>query len=113
MPNLDPVSPREVAYTYEGDGISWYNFAGKSGADYGPFGDTGFMNAAPHPIYSTQVAFMLVDNNGTNVILDFDVNNCWQFEDKSGDGVFGADDLDPIDPTMWHMAMPVMTVTLD
>jgi hypothetical protein len=71
------------------------------------------MNTAPHPIYSTQVAFMLVDNNGTNVILDFDVNNCWQFEDKSGDGVFGADDLDPIDPTMWHMAMPVMTVTLD
>jgi hypothetical protein len=112
-PNMDPVSPREAAYTYAGDGVSWYDFAGKSGEHYGPFGDVEFMNNAPHPIYSTIVNFNFVDNNGSNLILDFNVNNCWQFEDKSSDGIFGADDLDPVDPTEWHMALPEMTVTFE
>lgn len=111
-PYMDPVSPRINAYTHNGDGSTWYDFAGKSAADFGPFGDVDFMNAAPHPIYHTQVDFNFVDNNGTELILDFNVNDCWQFEDKSGDGVFGADDLDPVNPTKWHMQLPEMTVTL-
>lgn len=112
-PNMDPVSPRVSAYTENGDGTSWYDFAGKSGENYGPFGDVEFMNNAPHPIYSTRVNFDFVNNNGSNLILDFNVNHCWQFEDKSGDGIFGTDDLDPLDPTEWHMEMPEMTVTLE
>lgn len=112
-PNMDPVSPREAAYTDFGDGVSWYDFAGKSGQDYGPFGDVEFMNSAPHPIYYTTISFDYVDDNGDELILDFNVNDCWQFEDKNGDGHFGAEDLDAEDPTEWHMALPTMTVTLD
>jgi hypothetical protein len=112
-PNMDPVSPRVAAYTDFGEGIVWYDFAGKSGKDYGPFGDIDFMNNSTHPIYSTIVNFNFVDNKGSNLVLDFNVNNCWQFEDKSGDGVFGAEDLDPVNPTKWHMALPEMTVTLE
>ncbi len=112
VPNMDPVSPRSAAYTQNGDGSTWYDFAGKSGEIYGPFGDVEFMNTASHPVYRTTVDFTLVDNGGTTLILDFNVNHCWQFDDKSGDGVFGASDLDPLDPTRWNMALPVMTVTL-
>lgn len=112
-PNMDPVSPREAAYTHGGEGITWYDFAGKSGAEYGPFGDLEFMNNAPHPIYRTIVDFNYVDNNGSDLVLDFNVNDCWQFEDKSGDGYFGADDLDPVNPTRWHMALPEMTTSLE
>jgi hypothetical protein len=111
-PNMDPVSPREAAYTAGGDGVSWYDFAGKNGADYGPFGDPGFMSAATHPVYSTEVGFSFNGGEGSELILDFDVENCWQFEDKSGDGVFGADDLDPVNPTRWHMELPQMSVSL-
>ncbi|MEP0365457.1 MAG: hypothetical protein ABJN36_08250 [Cyclobacteriaceae bacterium] len=111
MPNMDPVTPRVAAYTHNGEGTSWYDFAGKSAKHYGPFGDVTFMNNAPHPVYSTVVGFHFKDKNGSNLILDFNVNDCWQFEDKSGDGVFGPTDLDPIDPTKWHMALPVMTMT--
>ena len=110
-PNFDPVAPRINAYTTNGDGVSWYDFAGKSGENYGPFGDTEFMTE-PHPIYKTTIGFNFVDNKGTDLILDFNVNNCWQYEDKNGDGAFGPDDLDPINPTKWHMALPEMTVTL-
>lgn len=112
-PNLDPVAPRQAAYTYNGEVGAWYDFAGKSGENFGPFGDIDFMNNAPHPIYSATINFNLVDQSGTNLILNFDVKNCWQFEDKSNDGVFGAADLDPIDPTNWHMALPAMHVTLE
>ena len=48
-PNMDPVTPRALAYTSSGDGVTWYNFGGKSGENYGPFGDVTFMNTAPHP----------------------------------------------------------------
>ncbi|MBN1651265.1 MAG: hypothetical protein JW857_08050 [Bacteroidales bacterium] len=112
-PNLDPVAPRQAAYTYNGEVGAWYDFAGKSGENFGPFGDVDFMNNAPHPIYSTQINFNLNDQGGTNLILNFDVTNCWQFEDKSGDGVFGAADLDPVNPTNWHMELPATSVTLE
>ncbi|MEO9476266.1 MAG: hypothetical protein ABJG41_12050 [Cyclobacteriaceae bacterium] len=111
MPNMDPVTPRAAAYTHSGEGNTWYDFAGKSAKHYGPFGDVAFMSKAPHPVYSTMVGLHFKDKNGSNLILDFNVNDCWQFEDKSGDGVFGPTDLDPINPTKWHMELPVMTVT--
>jgi len=110
-PNFDPVAPRIDAYTTNGDGVSWYDFAGKSGENYGPFGNAEFMTE-PHPIYKTTIDFNFVDNKGTDLILDFNVNNCWQYEDKNGDGAFGTGDLDPVNPTKWHMALPEMTVTL-
>lgn len=117
-PDLTPVSSRIAAYSFDengdglGDGNTWFDFAGKPGKDYGPFGDTDFMNE-PHPIYYTTINFNLVDNGGENIILDFNVNNCWQFEDKDNSGAFGYGDLDPVNPTKWNMNLPIMTVTLD
>ena len=111
MPNMDPVAPRTAAYTHPHNG-AWYNFAGKNGKDYGPFGDMNFANNSPHPIYHTTVNFNL-SGNGTNLVLNFNVKDCWQFEDKSGDGVFGAADIDPIKPTKWHMELPEMTTLVE
>lgn len=118
-PNMMPVSPRSAAYTIDnngdgiGDGTTWYDFAGKPANNFGPFGDVDFMNTAPHPIYSTIINFDIIDNEGTEIILDFNVNECWQFEDKVQDGAFGANDIfDDPNPTAWHMALPAMTVTL-
>lgn len=112
-PDMTPVSPRTDAYTVGGDGINWLYFANKNGQNFGPFGDVDFMNNATHPVYSTSIPFNLIDNGGENIILDFNVNNCWNFEDKSGDGYFGADDLNDTVPTEWSMDMPIMTVTLE
>ncbi len=119
-PDMTPVSPRSAAYTFDegddglGDGNTWFDFAGKPGNNFGPFGDTDFMNNAPHPIYSAVVNFDLTDKGGENIILDFNVNNCWQFEDRDSNGAFGAGDLseDPY-PTKWNMALPIMSVTLE
>ena len=117
-PDMSPVSPRSAAYTEDegddglGDGNIWFDFGGKPGNNYGPFGDTEFMNA-PQPVYSTIINFSLIDNGGENIILDFNVNNCWQFEDKDGSNAFGYGDLDPDNPTKWSMALPIMTVTLE
>lgn len=119
-PDMTPMSPRVAAYTNDetgdgiGDGNIWFDFAGKPANNFGPFGDVSFMNTAPHPIYTTTINFELIDKNGTEIILDFNVNDCWQFEDKDPDGAFGASDLfsDP-NPTAWHMALPIMTVTLE
>ncbi|NOZ34144.1 MAG: hypothetical protein GXO80_02465 [Chlorobi bacterium] len=119
-PDMTPVSPRSAAYTNDedddgmGDGNIWFDFAGKPGNNYGPFGDVDFMNNAPHPVYSAVINFDLTDNGGENIIIDFNVNNCWQFEDKDGSGAFGAGDLNfDSEDTKWHMALPIMTVTLE
>lgn len=109
-PDFSPISPRIDAYA-EPNG-SWFDFAGKSAEHYGPFGDLDFTTDSPHPIYWTTVPFVNGDRKGTNAILEFDVYNCWQFDDKNGDGNFGPADLDPLDPTRWHMAMPVMSISL-
>jgi len=111
IPNMDPVTPRDAAYTYSGDGTSWYNFNEKSGEDFGPFGDVDFWTTAPQPIYSTLVNFNYIDKNGSSLVLDFNVKDCWQFEDKDSNGSFGAGDIDPEDPTLWHMQLPGVTVT--
>jgi len=119
-PDMSPVSPRVAAYSFDdngdglGDGITWLNFGGKPGNNYGPFGNLEFMNNTPHPIYSTTLIFEIIDNKGTEIILDFNINECWQFEDKDGSGAFGAADLNfDNEDTQWHMALPIMTVTLE
>lgn len=112
-PNMDPVTPRVAAYTHSGDGVSWYDFAGKPGNDYGPFGDVNFMNNAPHPIYYETVSFSFESTLGQTMLIEFDVEDCWQFQDKDEDGSFGYGDIDPIEPTQWHMALPDIYVTFE
>ena len=112
-PNMDPVTPRSAAYTYNGDGTSWYNFAGKSGQDYGPFGDISFTTSAPHPIYYQMVNFSFESITGQTMVIEFDVSNCWKFEDKDTDGSFGYGDLDPIDPTEWQIDLPNVSVSFE
>jgi hypothetical protein len=68
------------------------------------------MTTAPHPIYKVKTDFSLGENKGSNLVLDLNVNSCWQFEDKNGDGAFGPGDLDPINPTAWQMVLPTLSV---
>jgi len=119
-PDMMPVSPRMAAYSIDntgdglGDGTTWLDFAGKPANNFGPFGDIYFMNNEPHPIYYTTLNFDLIDNNGTDIIIDFNVNECWQFEDKDASGAFGAGDLTfDNDNTRWSMQLPKMSVTLE
>lgn len=109
-PNMDPVTPRSAAYTENGDGISWYNFAGKSGQNYGPFGDVTFWSTAPQPIYYVNTQFAFESTDGQTMIIEFDVSDCWKFQDKDSDGAFGYGDLDPADPTEWQMDLPAVSV---
>jgi hypothetical protein len=111
MAIMEPGTPRNVVYSTDGNGLTWMNFSGKSAKDFGPFGSVDFYKNASHPIFKTRAAFSLVEGKGTQLIVDFNVNGCWQFEDKSGDGVFGSQDMDPVNPTGWHMALPAITVT--
>jgi hypothetical protein len=111
MAIMEPGAPRNAVYSTDGNGVTWMNFGGKSAKDYGPFGSVDFYTNASHPVYKIRAAFNLVEGKGTQIIVDFNVNGCWQFEDKSGDGVFGPKDLDPVNPTGWHMALPAITVT--
>ncbi|MBN1252638.1 MAG: hypothetical protein JXR51_13640 [Bacteroidales bacterium] len=114
FPDMDPVSPRVSAYTHDGDGVSWYDFAGKSANNYGPFGNTDFMNNDPHPIYYSNVTFNFDENSsGKTLVVEFDVEDCWQFEDKSLDGYFGSADLDALNPTNWSMQLPLISVYLE
>jgi hypothetical protein len=110
LPNMDPGAPRIAVYSHDGNGANWFNFAGKSGKDYGPFGNVDFFKNAPHPIYKTKADFTVVEGKGTQIIVDLNVSNCWQFDDKSGDGTFGPQDIDPVNPTAWEMVLPVITV---
>ncbi len=112
-PNMDPVTPREAAYTHNGDSVTWYDFAGKNAQNFGPFGSIEFMLNAPQPIYHALLNFNFEDASGEELVVDFNINNVWQFEDKNGDGHFGAEDLDEEDPTQWHLAMPEITVSFN
>lgn len=110
-PNLDPVSPRISAYTYNGDGTSWYNFNGKSGENYGPFGDVSFWNNVSQPIYEQLVPFNIESAKGKTMIVEFDVTGCWKFQDKDGNGSFGYGDLDAVIATKWQMDLPQINVS--
>jgi hypothetical protein len=112
MPDFDPVTPRINAYTQGGGGVNWYMFSDKNGSNYGPFGNMSFWNGHTAP-YSEIAAFTFLTSAGQMLVVDFNVNNCWQFEDKSGDGFWGGDDLDPINPTSWNMALPQITIKLE
>ena len=107
FPNLDPGAPRIAEYSADGNGLNWLNFAGKSGKDFGPFGNVEFFNTAPHPIYKTKASFVLTEGKGNQLIVDFNVNGCWQYEDRSGDGIFGPQDL----PNAWAMILPAVSIT--
>ena len=112
-PNMDPVTPRTSAYTYNGDGTSWYDFAGKSGENFGPFGGLDFWASVSQPVYSVKAEFDLSAKEGATIILDLNVNGCWKFEDKDNDGAFGFGDLDPDNPTSWHMELPTISVSVE
>lgn len=107
FPNFDPGAPRIAEYSADGNGVNWLNFAGKSAKDFGPFGNVEFFSTAPHPIYKAKAAFVLKEGKGTQLIVDFNVNGCWQYEDRSGDGIFGPQDL----PNAWAMNLPVISIT--
>lgn len=110
-PNMDPVTPRSSAYTYNADGTSWYDFAEKSAENYGPFGSVNFWSSAPQPIYSQLIDFSFENAEGNTMIIEFDVTGCWKFQDKDGNGSFGFGDLDPLDPTEWEMDLPGISVS--
>lgn len=112
-PNMDPVTPRTAAYTENGDGVSWYDFAGKSAQYYGPFGDVTFWASAPQPIYYIITDFSFESTAGQTMIIEFDVADCWKFQDKDGNGTFGYGDLDPQDPTEWQMDFPSVSVQFE
>lgn len=111
LPDFDPVSIRAAAYTHGGNGVNWYQFADKPGQNYGPFGNMDFWNSVPNP-YNKHVGFTFIDNTGSTLVIDFNVNNCWEFGDLNGDGFFGGHDLDPVNPSPWHMDLPSITITL-
>lgn len=111
-PNMDPVTPRTVAYTSSGDGVTWYDFAGKSAENYGPFGDPTFWSSAPQPIYYVNTDFQFESVAGQTMLIEFDVTDCWKFEDKDDDGAFGYGDLDAVNPTEWQMDLPDVSVSL-
>ena len=52
-----------------------------------------------------------VEGEGTELVLKFNVENTWNFEDKNGDGYFGGEDLDPVVPTKSHMNLPTILVS--
>jgi len=110
-PNMDPVTPRVAAYTHSGDGTSWYDFAGKSAENYGPFGDVNFWSSVSQPIYSQFINFSFESAKGNTMIIEFDVTGCWKFQDKDENGAFGYGDLDPLDPTKWQMDLPEISVS--
>lgn len=112
MPDFDPVTPRTAAYTHAGNGTDWYQFADKNGQNYGPFGQMSFWSNATNP-FTSSINFTFEESDGQNVVINFNVFQCWQFEDKNSDGNFGGQDLmnDP-DPTRWNMNYPIITVSL-
>lgn len=111
MPDFDPVTPRLSAYTYNGDGTSWYLFGDKNGQNYGPFGNMAFWSSASSP-YSVTVPFTFEESDGEAVVMDFNVNQCWQFEDINEDGNWGGQDLTP-EGTAWHMNFPSISIHLE
>ena len=111
MPDFDPVTPRIDAYTQNGDGLTWYTFADKQGQSYGPFGNMAFWNSVPNP-YTKHAPFTFNDGDGSTLVIDFNVNDCWQFGDYNSDGYFGGHDLDALNPTPWHMELPTITITI-
>ncbi len=111
LSEFDPVAPRSRAYTYNGDGISWWDFAGKNGKDFGPFGDVDFWNQSPQPLYSVTAPFDFTQGAGNTLLVDLNIHNCWQFEDRNQDGNFGPQDISETPyPTRWQMDLPELTI---
>ena len=111
MPDFDPVTPRSAAYTHQGNGTNWYQFGDKNGQNYGPFGNMAFWSTAASP-YSKLVPFTFEESDGETVVMDFNVFQCWQFEDFNNDGNWGGQDLTP-QGTAWHMNFPTISIRLE
>jgi len=97
------TSPRVDAYK---DGV-WFDFAGKTAEDFGPFGDPAFWTDSEQPIFKTSVSFCLDLSNARAILVDFDVVDTWNCDDLTGDGVFNPDDIGGA----WHMNIPTMTAS--
>jgi hypothetical protein len=110
--NFDPITPRWRAYTQNGDGVTWLDFAGKSGKDFGPFGDVDFWNQSPQPVWYVNADFNFTQTGGNTLVVDLNVHNCWQFEDRNNDGNFGPMDISETPyPTKWQMDLPDLTLS--
>ncbi len=114
MPDFDPVTPRTYAYTVMGQGTDWFIFDDKSAEFYGPFGNMAFWNQNDSQPFVQEAYFYYQQNSEKNIIVDFNVIDCWQFEDKTGDGYFGGDDVTyDENPTAWAMLFPKITVNVE
>jgi len=111
VPDFDPVSPRINAYTYNSDGINWYQFGGY-GKDFGPFASPAMWNFHATP-FTQHAPFTFEESDGRVLVIDFDVTECWQFQDVSGDGYWGGDDLGAPGGTAWHMKLPTITLRIE
>lgn len=109
MPDFLPASPRDYAYTYPHNG-EWWMFADKPGNLYGPSGNLSFWNSVPNP-FSRHVLLSRQEGDGNIMVIDFNVADCWRFEDNNGDGYFGGQYINPQVPSAWVMELPVITVS--
>lgn len=108
-PDFLPATPREYAYKQPPQN-NWWMFADKSAEFFGPFGNMAFWNSVPNP-YSKQMLLNYNEGEGNTVVLNFNVAETWNFEDKNGDGYFGGQDIDPVTPTNVHMSLPEVYVS--
>ena len=112
-PDFTAFTPRTTAYKNWGTG-EWLMFADKSAEFYGPFADMSYWNTYSAQPFIQEVNFSFTSSSGSDLVVDFNVNGCWQFEDKTDDGYFGGDDLSyDANPTDWAMIFPVITVGLE
>ncbi len=110
-PDFDPVTPRYTAYTLHGVYIP---FADKDAEFYGPFGSMSFWENNDSQPFIEESKFYFGESNNKDLVVDFNVFECWQFEDKTGDGYFGMDDIVYDDnPTAWAMIFPKITVNVE
>lgn len=109
MPDFLPGTPRELAYTYPSNN-QWWMFSDKPGNLYGPFGNLSFWNSVPNP-FSRPVLLNWQEGDGSIMVIDFNVADCWSFQDNNNDGYFGGQDIDPQNPTAWGMELPMISVS--
>ncbi len=113
VPDFSANTPRTIAYKNLGTGL-WLMFADKSAEFYGPFASMDFWTTYPTQPFIQDVDFTFTGSSGSDLVINFNVLDCWQFEDKTEDGYFGGDDLSfDSEPTDWAMIFPVITVGLE
>lgn len=79
-----------------------------------PFSNLGFPLASQTqrlPTATRPVLLNRQEGDGNTMVIDFNVADCWRFEDNNGDGYFGGQDIDPQVPSAWVMELPVISVS--